>query len=174
MAKAHQLWIFWIIASFVNESISALQLLALEPFILVLGTCFIYQEVLLSSTKGKHHMSRDGTAWAVGGMTDDRQMLEACAVQGWGTCMKLGGWVQAESNWRLVFHLLILRLLVLQKLGNPDHTFLSCAFRFLIANICVIVWNIVSFNVKSYMLMFPCSQCYSLTSIWFILLPDWF
>lgn len=42
----------------------------------------------------------------------------------------------------------------LAELGNPNHTFLSCAFRFLLTNTCVIVWNIVSFNFKSYMLMF--------------------
>lgn len=91
------------IASFVNESISELQLLALEPFILVLGTCFIYQEVLLSSTKGKKHMNSDGTAWAVEGRTHYRQMLEACAVQGWGVYMELGGWIQTKSNLKIHF-----------------------------------------------------------------------
>lgn len=126
------------IASFVNESISALQLLALEPFISVLGTCFIYQEVLLSSTKGKHYMNSDGTAWAVGG-THDRQMLEACAGQGWGIYTDLGGWIQTQSNLKIRFPFVHSKILVLQKLRNPNHTFLSCAFRFLITNICVIV-----------------------------------
>lgn len=48
-------------------------------------------------------MNSDGTAWAVEGMTHDRQMLGARAGQGWGMCMKLGGWIQAKSNWEIRF-----------------------------------------------------------------------
>ena len=65
----------------------------------------------------------------------------SCAT---GVALKKNSFPYANSN-----------IFILQKLWNPNHyTSLSCAFKFLLGNIYLIVLNIVSFHFKSTMLVY--------------------